>query len=75
MDDKVFEKYESLQELNGLTLFSYGGENAPTVFASESRVPMRIAIRILCIRDGIHEKRSIKAKIKSMKFAFINVKK
>lgn len=58
MDDKVFEKYESLQELNGLTLFSYGGENAPTVFASESRVPMRIAIRILCIRDGIHEKRS-----------------
>lgn len=58
LDDKVFEKYESLQELNGLTLFSYGGENAPTVFASESRVPMRIAIRILCIRDGIHEKRS-----------------
>lgn len=56
MDDKVLEKYESLLELNGLTLFSYGGDDAPTAFAWESRVPMRIAIRILCMRDRIDEK-------------------
>lgn len=58
LDDKVLEKYESLLELNGLTLFSYGGDDASAALASESRVPMRIAIRILCIRDKIHEKKS-----------------
>lgn len=58
LDDNVIEKYDNLHELNGLTLFSYGGDDAPTVFASESRVPLRIAFRILCIRDRIHEKRS-----------------
>lgn len=57
LDDKVFEKYESLQELNGLILFFYGGENVFIVFVSEFRVLMRIVIRILCIRDGIYEKR------------------
>lgn len=56
MDDKVLEKYESLLELNGLTLFSYKGDDAPTAFAWESRVPMRIAIRILFMRDRIDEK-------------------
>lgn len=56
LDDKVFERHECLLELNGLTLFSYGGNDAATAFASESRVPMRMAIKILCLRDLKKEK-------------------
>lgn len=56
LDDKVFERHDSLRELNGLTLFSYGGDDAATAFASECRVPMRMAIKILCFRDKKSEK-------------------
>lgn len=56
LDDKVFERHDSLLELNGLTLFSYGGDDAATAFASECRVPMRMAIKILCFRDKKSEK-------------------
>lgn len=56
LDDKVFERHDSLLELNGLTLFSYGGDDAATAFASEARVPMRMAIKILCFRDKKCEK-------------------
>lgn len=56
LEDNVFEKYDNLYELNGRTLFSYRGDGARAAFTSETRVPMRIAIRILCIRERIHEK-------------------
>lgn len=41
-----------------MTLFSYRGDDAPTAFATEFRVPMRIAIRILSVRDRIFENTS-----------------
>lgn len=58
LENHVFQKFENLYELNGRTLFSYRGDDAPTAFATEFRVPMRIAIRILSIRDRIYENTS-----------------